>query len=449
MQTRLRSLGLGIVVASLIVVTVGLSRSVEPATNAAETLQATGPLKWYRGNMHTHSLWSDGDDYLEMIGLWYREHSYDFLVYTDHNTLANKERWVEVDKSKGMRAAFDKLKSRFPEGWVEERMQPDEKTKEPKLAVRLKRFDEVVAKIAEPGKFLLVQGEEITDKFGKLPIHMNAHNLRDAVPPLGGESVTEVMQNNVNAVIAQRERTKQPMFVHLNHPNYGYGVTAEDIAPVRGENFFEVYNGHPGVANNGDPNHASCERMWDIINTKRLTELDLPLLYGLATDDGHDYHNIPSRSAEPGRGWVMVLATELSPASLIEAMESGRFYSSSGVTLEKVEANAKSLTITVRPDTGATYTVDFIGTRQNFDPKSEPVRDKDGNELRATRKYSDTIGATLKTVSNLQAGQATSAQYDFTGNELYVRARITSSRKHPNPSTIGEPEQAWTQPMRP
>ena len=113
MQTRLRSLGLGIVVASLIVVTVGLSRSVEPATNAAETLQATGPLKWYRGNMHTHSLWSDGDDYLEMIGLWYREHSYDFLVYTDHNTLANKERWVEVDKSKGMRAAFDKLKSRL------------------------------------------------------------------------------------------------------------------------------------------------------------------------------------------------------------------------------------------------------------------------------------------------------------------------------------------------
>ena len=32
-----------------------------------------------------------------MIALWYREHSYDFLVFTDHNTLANKERWVEID----------------------------------------------------------------------------------------------------------------------------------------------------------------------------------------------------------------------------------------------------------------------------------------------------------------------------------------------------------------
>ena len=76
-------------------------------------------------------------------------------------------------------------------------------------------------------------------------------------------------------------------------------------------NFFEVYNGHPGVNNLGDETHVSSERMWDIINAKRLTELDLPLLYGLGTDDGHSYHKIPSRASEPGRGWVMVLAVRL------------------------------------------------------------------------------------------------------------------------------------------
>jgi len=443
MQARLRSLGLGLVATSMIVAAVGLSRPVEPTTGAAEILQAAGPLKWYRGNLHTHSHWSDGDDYLEMIALWYREHSYDFLVFTDHNTLADKERWVEIDKSKGGRKAFDKLKAKFPEGWVEERMTVDEKTKESKQEVRLMRFDEVFAKLAEKDKFLLIQGEEISDKFGKLPIHLNAHNVRDAIPPLGGGSVTETIQNNVNAVIAQRERTKQPMIVHLNHPNFGWGVTAEDLAPVRGENFFEVYNGHPTVYNAGDDTHASCEHIWDIINTKRLTELNLPLLYGLATDDGHNYHKIPSRASEPGRGWVMVLASELTPASLIESLETGKFYSSSGVTLEKVEATAKSLTISVRPDPESTYTIDFLGTRKNFDPKSEPVRDKDGKELPVTRKYSDTIGAVLKTM------QGASAKYEFTGDELYIRARITSSRKHPNPSTVGEPERAWTQPVRP
>ncbi len=443
MQTRLRSLGLGLVAASIIVAAVSLSRPVEPATVAAETLQAAGPLKWHRGNMHTHSHWSDGDDYLEMIALWYREHSYDFLVFTDHNTLANKERWVGIDTSKGGRQAFDKLKARFPEGWVEERMTVDEKTKVATQEVRLKRFDEVFAKLAEKDKFLLIQGEEISDKFGKLPIHLNAHNLREALPPLGGGSVTETIQNNVNAVIAQRERTKQPMIVHLNHPNFTWGVTAEDLAPVRGENFFEVYNGHPTVYNAGDGTHASCERIWDIINTKRLAELNLPLLYGLATDDGHNYHSIPSRGAEPGRGWVMVLAAQLTPALLIESLEAGKFYSSSGVTLEKVEATAKSLTVTVRPDAEATYTIEFLGTRKNFDSKSEPMRDKDGNELSVTRKYSPDIGAVLKSV------QGTSAKYEFTGGELYIRARITSSRQHPNPSTVGEPERAWTQPVRP
>ena len=449
MPTRLRSLGLGLVVASIIVAAVGLSQPVEPVTVAAETLQAAGPLQWHRGNLHTHSHWSDGDDYLEMIALWYREHSYDFLVFTDHNTLANKERWVEIDKSKGGRKAFDKLKAQFPEGWVEERTKVNEVTKVAQQEVRLKRFDEVFAKLAEKNKFLLIQGEEISDKFGKLPIHLNAHNIRDALSPLGGDSVTETIQNNVNAVIAQRERTKQPMIVHLNHPNFGWGVTAEDLAPVRGENFFEVYNGHPGVNNSGDETHASTERIWDIINTKRLTELNLPLLYGLATDDGHSYHQIPSRASEPGRGWVMVLATQLTPASLIESLEAGRFYSSSGVTLEKVEATAKSLTVTVRPDADATYTIDFIGTRKNFDPKSEPELDKGGKELPVTRKYSHTIGAVLKTVSGLKAGKETSAKYEFTGDELYVRARITTSRLHPNPSTVAELERAWTQPVRP
>ena len=442
MPTRLRSLGLGLIVASIIVAATRLSRPVEPEAIAAETLQAAGPLKWHRGNMHTHSHWSDGDDYLEMIALWYREHSYDFLVFTDHNTLADKERWVGIETSKGGRKAFDKLKAKFPGGWVEERMKVNKTTKMVQQEVRLKRFDEVFAKLAEQDKFLLIQGEEISDKFGKLPIHLNAHNIRDALPPLGGESVTEVIQNNVNAVIAQRERTKQPMIVHLNHPNFGWGITAEDLAPVRGENFFEVYNGHPTVHNAGDDTHASAERIWDIINTKRLAELNLPLLYGLATDDGHSYHKIPSRASEPGLGWVMVLAAQLTPASLIESLEAGRFYSSSGVTLEKIEATAKSLTVTVRPDLDATYTIDFLGTRKNFDPKSESVKDKDGKELPVTRKYSDTIGATLKSV------QGTSAKYEFTGDELYVRARITSSRQHPNPSTVGESERAWTQPVR-
>lgn len=423
----------------LVCLTCGLLLVLEPMsiaeTASTNVLQATGDLKWYKGNLHTHTLWSDGDDYPEMIALWYKEHGYDFLCITDHNVLADRERWTGVLKNKGKQKAYDKLKARFPGGWVEER------TTNGQLEVRLKKFSEVVEKIGDPGKFLLIQGEEITDRFKNLPVHLNATNIQSLIPPLHGESVYETMQNNVNAVIAQRERTGKPILIHLNHPNFGYGVTAEDLMRVRGENFFEVYNGHPSVRNSGDSRHASAERIWDIILTKRIAELDMPIMYGLGTDDGHNYHNIPSRASEPGRGWVMVLADKLTPSSLIAAMEQGRFYSTSGVTLEKVTTSKNGLSVEVKPEKEVHYTIEFVGTRKGYDPKGTPVTGANGKPIPATLRYSDDIGTVFKKVTG------TKASYDFSGDELYVRALVTSSKKHPNPSEPGEFERAWAQPQ--
>lgn len=408
--------------------------NMEPATLDADVLKAGEGRKWYRGNLHTHSHWSDGDDYLEMIALWYRDQGYDFLSFTDHNVLANTERWVTVDKTKGGRKAYDKLKAQFPD-WVEER------TRDGRLEVRLRTFEEVSEKISVPDEFLLIQGEEISDRFERYPIHMNLNNVVEAIPPMGGGSVYETLQNNVNAALAQRERTGQPMIIHLNHPNFGYAVTAEDLMKVQGEKFFEVYNGHPGVHNSGDHHHVSVERLWDVVLAHRLGILGLPVMYGLAVDDGHNYHNIPSRASEPGRGWVMVLADELTPESLIDALEAGRFYASSGVALRQVVTSPKRLMVEVDPQPGATYTIEFIGTRKGFNPVGQPIVDDNGKELHATHHYGDDIGTVLA------RHEGPSAEYVFEGDELYVRARITSSTRHPNPSEPGEFERAWTQPV--
>lgn len=435
MRSSLRSTAVSVIVLFICAAALFLFARPGVETAAARTLEANGELRWYKGNMHTHSLWSDGDDYPEMIADWYKTRGYDFLVFTDHNTLLDRERWIDVEKTKGKKVAYDKLKARFPEGWVNER------TVDGRLEVRLKQFPEIAEKLAEPGKYLLIQGEEISDRFGKKPVHMNATNIQKMIPPLGGESVYDAMQNNVNAVIAQRELTGQPILIHLNHPNFGWGVTAEDLMRVRGENFFEVYNGHPGVHNSGDADRASTDRIWDIMLAKRITELHLPLMYGLGTDDGHNYHNIPSRASEPGRGWVEVLASELSPKALIEAMEAGRFYASSGVKLSKVVSSPRGLEIEIASEPGVEYKIDFIGTRKGFDPRSEPVLDKDGKEVESTRKYSQDIGQTFVTVSG------TKATYQFQPDDLYVRAVVTSTKQHPNPSEPGEFERAWAQPV--
>ncbi len=52
--------------------------------------------RWYKGNTHTHTLWSDGDDFPELVLDWYKSRDYDFIAISDHNTLADKEFWKEV-----------------------------------------------------------------------------------------------------------------------------------------------------------------------------------------------------------------------------------------------------------------------------------------------------------------------------------------------------------------
>ena len=147
-----------------------------------------------------------------------------------------------------------------------------------------------------------------------------------------------------------------------------------------------------------------------------LRDLGLPVLYGLANDDGHRYHHIPSRGSEPGRGWIMVLSPELSTEALLAAIEAGRFYASSGVRLRQVTSGPDGLDVAVDAEPGVRYTIDFIGTRAGFDHKSEPVRNAAGKEIRVTRRYSNEIGTLFKSVEGEQA------RYQFGKNDLYVRA---------------------------
>jgi hypothetical protein len=412
--------------------------SLTTASGQEMSLVASGDLQWRKGNMHTHSYWSDGDNYPEMIAAWYKERGYHFLVFTDHNTLLQSEKWIDIDKAKGGRKSLEALQATFPADWIISRKS------EGRDEVRLKTFDEVFAKFAVPQQYLLIQGEEITDRFQTKPIHMCATNTNELIPPSGGDSVVDVMQRNIDAARSRRERSGVQTLVHLNHPNFGYAITAEQLMQVDGENFFEVYNGHPTVHNSGDETHASTERMWDIVNTFRIAKLDLPVMYGLGTDDGHNYfEDSLGKGAQPGRGWVQVLTKSLDPDSLVTALESGQFYSSSGVVLNEIWVKDRTMHVTVKADEGVTYRVDFIGTRKGFDETSTPSSDDAATAEVLTRKYSDQIGTVLKTVSDVQA------DYELDGTELYVRAVVTSSRVHPNPSEAGEFERAWVQPYVP
>ena len=390
--------------------------------------------KWFKGNLHTHTLWSDGDDYPEMVVNWYREHDYDFLSITDHNRMLEGDRWVNTT-NRGGGVALKKYLAKQGANWVEQR------TTNGIAQVRLKTLEEFRGQFEKPGEFLLIPGEEISAEYKAAPIHLNGINLREVIQPKSGSSIADVLQKNIDAVLEQRKRTGQPMFAHINHPNFRWALRAEDMVALVGDRFFEVFNGHSGVDNYGDATHASTERIWDIILTRRAVELGIEPLWGTAVDDSHSYHTFAVGRTNPGRGWVMVRAPELTPAAIIAALEAGDFYASSGVRLNDLKVGPKEIRVEMKPEPGVTYTTQFIGTRKGVDLKSEPVVDANGKELPVTRRYSKDIGVVLAEVTgNL-------AVYALKGDEVYVRAKVISSKLKENPYAKGDFETAWIQPL--
>ena len=383
-----------------------------------EVVEWTEEGQWFKGNTHTHSLWSDGNDFPEMIVDWYQSQGYDFLALSDHNILSRGEKWMSVNDIEKRRKTNDegtmaRYLNRFGTEWVEVRGEVGSEQ------VRLKALEEFRPLFEKNGDFLLIEGEEISAKYKQYPIHINALNLDELIEPKGGDSVVDTMRNNLRSVKEQSERLGRPILTHLNHPNFHWAITPQQLAEVVEEQFFEVYNGHPGINHLGDKDRPGDEAIWDMANTLRILVHDAPPLFGVATDDSHQYHG---GKVSPGRGWVMVWAEELKADQLVEAMQRGEFYASTGVELEQIkyDPSARKLQVNIAQTKGAEYSTKFIGTR-----RSTP------NET----------GEVFATISG------NTAEYQLTGDELYVRAVVESTQPHRNPSYAGQSAQAWTQPV--
>jgi hypothetical protein len=314
-----------------------------PVQQGAATAPASAtPLKWYKGNTHTHTLNSDGDSTPDEVVRWYREHGYQFLVLTDHNFVTS------VDGLNALAGADE--------------------------------------------RFLVIPGEEVSARSGDKPIHVNGLAVARRVEPQTGTSVVDVLQKNVDAI---RQATGVP---HINHPNFQWALTAEELRQVKNNRLIELYNGHPQVNQDGGGGVPSLEEMWDIILSSGT------VMYGIAVDDAHTFKQAGNpRVAGPGRGWVMVRAPRLDAGTLLGAMERGDFYASTGVVLEDVRATAHDLRIAVKVEGASKYRIQFIG--------------KGGKLL------SEITDAT--------------ATYTFNGGEGYVRAKVIESNGRV----------AWVQPV--
>ena len=324
---------------------------VAAGAQAPQPTPATS-LRWYKGNTHTHTLNSDGDSTPDEVVRWYRDHRYDFLVLTDHNFL------TDVSALNALHGADE--------------------------------------------KFLVIKGEEVSTRFGTAPLHINGLDVSRKVDPIGaGSSIADTLQKNIDAI---RMAGGVP---HINHPNFGWAITADDLAAVRNTRLFEVFNAHPMVNNEGGSGHPSLEQMWDALLSRGI------LLFGLATDDAHEFKKLHDlSSSRPGVGWVMVRAEKLEARAIVGALDRGDFYASTGVQLADYRSSATSISVDVKPH--------FWGGQQSVGMRA-------GHRI----EFIGRGGAVVHAVDG------DSGSYTFTGNEGYVRAKVTRS----------DGKVAWMQPV--
>jgi hypothetical protein len=294
--------------------------------------QPAAPARYFKGNLHTHTLNSDGDSTPDDVVRWYREHGYNFVTITDHNYLTS------VDGLNALHGADD--------------------------------------------KFLVMKGEELTDRFGDKPLHVNGFAPESFIKPTGGTSVLNTVQNMVDAIRAAKAVPS------INHPNFGWAISADELQQVMRTRLFEVYNGHPTVNNLGGGGVPGLEEVWDRILSSG------KMLYGIAVDDAHYFKRPEDKSApRPGQAWVYVRAPRLESRALLEALERGDFYGSTGVEMQSVVANASALTLTIKQLPASKYRIQFIGRQGRV----------------------------------LSESTTSPATYTFKGDEGYVRAKVMES----------------------
>jgi len=323
---------------------------------AASTARAQ--THWFRGNTHTHTLNSDGDSPPDSAARWYRDHGYQFLFITDH-----------------------------------------EKQTDPAPLNQ---------KFGVPGKFLLIAGQEITQRVadsthykGIRQAHVNALGAQQVILPQGerglarGITMAQGYADNVSRIRAAGG------IPQINHPNFIWSVRLQDLVDLPDSVLFEISNMHTGVNNAGDDESPSAEALWDSLLTRGRT------IFAVADDDAHSFRPADADSYEltrPGRGWIVVRADTLTAQAILSGIRRGDFYASTGVTLDSLMMNRSEIRLSIREAQEAHFLTEFIGSNG-------------------------------RVLARVRGPRAT---YAIKGNEGYVRARITGSNGM----------HAWTQPVR-
>jgi hypothetical protein len=154
-------------------------------------------------------------------------------------------------------------------------------------------------------------------------------------PDLGGEAGASLQ------VSIDRLREAGGLVI-LAHP-YWSGQMSKDLLGMDGCLGLEIYNGGCEV---DDAKGFSAVHWDDLLAAGRR-------LWGLAVDDAH----WRTGDRDAGLGWVWVKAAALTRAAILEGLEKGHFYASSGPEIEELRLEGDQLQVRCSP----AVAIDFVG----------------------------------------------------------------------------------------
>lgn len=249
---------------------------------------------WLRGNLHAHTTRSDGRRPPAEVINDYASRGYDFLMLSDHDVRFSPEELAEFENH-GM---------------------------------------------------VLLPGNEVT-RNGPHILHVNAGRL--VQPQVHRQQVLNEIADDAGS------------FAIACHPNWlfscpGAGasriplhphITFSQLSEWVGYEGIEIYNGATRRLH-GSPYALD---VWDLLLTTGRR------VWGFANDDSHraegdtplpsKVDHTPLMRSDMALGWNMVQA-EKSPASIVEALRTGRFYASTGVEISRIEVHAMTIRIEAR-----------------------------------------------------------------------------------------------------
>lgn len=406
--------------------------------------------KWYKGNLHAHTLVSDGRAFPVEAALLYRDIGYDFLMFSDHNLVHDHENWVTEKNHKRRRFSQRNAKlfaAKYPAFKPQTRIEPDGTT-----AWRYGPFEETAKAVNSPGRFLLMSGCEYNDAVSsRYSLHCNAINTFKAHVKKRCPDIMASFRNMYSSF--ERLTADEDALFMVNHPFYWfYDVDPLILSDFDHLRFCEIVNHDASLPFKKLPAGAyDADKLWDFALAKRALR-GAPPLFATGTDDTHSYGNMykeaaGERSTYGNHAFVAVAAKELTPSEIVAAMRRGDFYASTGVELADVRSEGGRLSVEVSRAEGGDCRILFYGTKRNarldYSPGEERLIADFAAELGVERPIPAYVG-TKRRVAKLpkdagivlQETKGLNASYTLKDDDLYVRAKIISGNAV-----------AWTQPL--